>query len=168
MENPQQKLEIRHVQWGVKKTLLFITVTCQHWSSWWLTMHYCIICHQLAWVLIMKTCLLNFLFQFHWLIASIILIFLLFHPFYIHDLSTLVTLPCLCLFIFNLRSTAVLSMLMKSKLVGGPQESFGPMITGAWMTLLILSPSARSFWLVATTTKKNYRLTRFVIFFFFP
>lgn len=72
-----------------------------------------------------------------------------------------------CPFIFNFRSTAVLSMLMKSKLVGGPQESFGPMITGAWMTLLILSPSARSFWLVATTTKKNYRLTRFVIFFFF-
>lgn len=55
---------------------------------------------------------------------------------------------------------AVLSMSMKSKLVEVPQESFGHMSTGAWMTLLILFPLARNFLLVDTITRMNFKLIR--------
>jgi len=72
---------------------------------------------------------------------------------------------CHSLLTFYHPSTAVLFMWMKSRLVGEAQESFGPMSTGAWMTLLTSSPSVKSFWLGVTTTRTSYRLIRFVLFY---
>lgn len=69
----------------------------------------------------------------------------------------------LSIFAFPL-SMAVLFMWMRSRLVAEAQESFGPMSTGVWTTLLTLSLSARSFWVGVTTTRMNYSQTRFDIF----